>query len=263
MLYLLLKYILTKEAFISPQSLPHFNLARLTYGSKDVLRLIDPANITEYNKQDIWDIGPENFKFTLLKDGSHICGKNTDPGVIPCKDQNYKINFVTIKKDATNFVSFKTDDNLCLTKTGLDPSTKGFYMNLKLCTMSDDQLFIIKYINDLSDHEEELLPILTDLKTEVAMELNSRAKSLHSHHSNSGLLIDDHKIENTYEDLNEVHRRDHIKKRQKPKLTIMEEHDIWLQHERKYNSDTAINADNNHTKIMHNKLHHNRDHTHH
>lgn len=246
MIYMIMiQCMLTKEVLISPKTLPQVNLARLTYGTKDVLRLIDPSNIVDYDEQDIWNISGEKFKFTLVKDGSHICGKKSDPGVIPCVYQDYKINFVAIKKDGSpNNVYFQTDDNLCLTIAGFDQSTKGFYINLKMCIMSDSQLFLIKDLNNLNEHDEDSLPIVTNSKLDTAKELFLRSKIHDSDHLNPAFKN------------HQSHDLD--KKHHNQKLSIMEEHDIWLQHEKKFNSDDKLS--NNTSKFLNNKLHHEKNH---
>lgn len=129
-------------------------------GGKSV-RLISKNKKTNLSTIDIFQTSATSSPTKLLtKSDGYICGKKNDAGVVTCIDQRVKSEF-TFEKDG-EYVRIKADNGQCLTKTGLDSSTGGFYLNLRDCNGKGPQKFLIKKVET---YEKQRVPVVYNLES--------------------------------------------------------------------------------------------------
>lgn len=137
-------------------------------GGKTV-RLISKDKKVNLETIDIFDTTSTSSPTKLLtKSDGYICGKPKDPGVVTCIDQRKKSSF-TFEKDG-EYVRVKADNGQCLTKTGLDTSTGGFYLNLKNCNGKSEQKFLVKRVET---YERVRKPVIYNLESLIHRKLTN------------------------------------------------------------------------------------------
>jgi hypothetical protein len=122
-------------------------------GQKSV-RFIDKRRSSDFETLDTFSVTKQP---TLLQTSKGlICGKTTDPGVIACDTENENSLFSFV--DDNGYVNLKTKNSKCLTKTGIDRATNGFYLNLSTCKNTANQRFYVRPV--------ESTPVTRKVETE-------------------------------------------------------------------------------------------------
>jgi hypothetical protein len=115
---------------------PELRVVVIPSGDGKNVRLLNESLITSGMETEYYINGSPSRLNTCI---GYLCGKKHDSGIVTCTEQTEKSSF-TIKNTEGGH-EIVADNGQCLTKMGLDGNTTGYFINLKPCTGSSNQIF--------------------------------------------------------------------------------------------------------------------------
>lgn len=147
-MWFFITFVYLQRVMISMYNDNSLHLAIVALEDKDVVRIVDSKKFITPQKQDKFNLIGNDYWFIInsMEVELNLCGKLSDPGVVLCDFQPYKMIFQ--KQDEAGKSFFKTDNNLCLTKGNFDKATGGYDVFMQKCGSLDSQSFKLLMTND-------------------------------------------------------------------------------------------------------------------